>query len=172
MLPITTPRLLLLPPDQPIYEALFAGSAQLGHHLNISVPEVLSEFDIETFRYAFDRFQEDASEAPWWLYLFIHRQDRALAGVGGYKGKPDEQGMVEIGYEIYPNYRLQGLATEAADALIKRAFEHPAVRIVQAHTLAEENPSVRVLKRCGMSFTDAFDSPDDGPIWQWQIRRP
>ena len=105
------------------------------------------------------------------MLLFIHQQDRTLAGLGGYKGPPDPQGMVEIGYQIYEPYRNQGLATEAANGMINRAFEHPDVNLVQAHTLAEENASVRVLKKCGMVFTGAFDDPDDGPIWQWQLPR-
>ncbi|GAB3558573.1 GNAT family N-acetyltransferase [Spirosoma fluminis] len=171
MTPITTPRLTLLCLDLLTYEALFAGPAALSRHLKIKVPNVLSEFGMESFRYTQDKLMHDPTEGPWWLYLFIHRQERALVGIGGYKGKPDEYGMVEIGYEIYESHRNQGLATEAAEGLINRAFEHPEVDTVQAHTLAQENPSVRVLKRCGMKFVDAFEATDDGPIWQWEVSR-
>ncbi|WP_338876676.1 GNAT family N-acetyltransferase [Spirosoma sp. SC4-14] len=172
MLPITTTRLTLLPLDLPTYEALFAGPTELSQHLSIKVPAVLSEFGMDIFRYTHAVLADDASEGPWWLYLFIHRADNALAGVGGYKGKPDSAGMVEIGYEIYPIYRGQGLATETAQALIDHAFEHPNVLIVQAHTLAEMNASVRVLEKCGMRFNDAFDDPNEGPVWQWKVVRP
>ena len=169
---ITTPRLTLLPVDVPICEASFAGMNALSQFLNIELSAVIDlEYGAEPFRYTYDRIKDKPDEAQWCMYLFIHQADRALAGLGGYKGPPDEQGMVEIGYQIYEPYRNQGLATEAADGMINRAFEHPNVTVVQAHTLAEENASVRVLKKCGMGFTGPFDDPEDGPIWQWQIPR-
>lgn len=169
---ITTPRLTLQSTDLPTYEALFAGMDELGRHLNVRVPAVFDpEFGMDPYRYSYDKLRNNPDEIQWWLYLFIHPADRALAGMGGYKGPPDEHGMVEIGYQIYEPYRNRGLVTEAAIGLINRAFEHPDVMIVQGHTLAEENASVRVLKKCGMVFTGAFDDPDDGPIWQWQLPR-
>ncbi|GAB3885400.1 GNAT family N-acetyltransferase [Spirosoma agri] len=171
MSPVRTARLQLVPIDLPIYEALFVGPPELSQHLSIRVPDVLSEFGMDIFDYTRAKLEVDPSEGPWWLYFFIHRADNALIGVGGYKGKPDENGMVEIGYEIYPDYRGQGLATETARGLIDRAFEHPDVTLVKAHTLAEMSASVRVLEKCGMVFNDAFDDPNDGPVWQWQVKR-
>ena len=168
---ITTPHLTLIAPDLLTYGMLFLSPGDLGIHLDVSVPYELSEFGVEPFRYTYDKISDDPSEGPWWLYLFIHRDERALVGVGGYKGKPDEQGVVEIGYEIYENYRGQGLATEAAQGLIDWAFLQPGVKIVQAHTLAEENASVQVLRKCGMTLTDAFTDAEDGSLWQWQLKR-
>ncbi|GAB2569732.1 GNAT family N-acetyltransferase [Spirosoma areae] len=172
MLPtITTPRLTLTPVDLPTYEAIFAGMPELSRHLNLSVPHEFSIFGLEPFQYVYDKLKANPQDLDWWLYLFISPEQQALAGVGGYKGPPDKQGMVEIGYSIYEDFQNQGLATETAQALIEQAFAHPEISLVQAHTLAEENASVRVLKKCGMTFTGEFDDPDDGLIWQWQIRR-
>ena len=56
--------------------------------------------------------------------------------------------------------------------MIDHAFTDPAVTMVDAHTLAENNPSVSVLKRLGMEFTGQVDDPDDGPIWHWRLTRP
>ena len=173
MPPIITPRLLLLPADVQTCEASFAGMDELSQHLNIQLPATIDlGYGAEPFRYTYDKLKSNPGDSIWWmLYLFIHPSDRTLAGMGGYKGPPDEQGMVEIGYQIYEPYRHRGLATEGAQGLISQAFGHPVVQIVQAHTLAEENASVRVLKKCGMVFTGAFDDPDDGPVWQWQLPR-
>lgn len=169
---ITTFRLTLLPIDLSTYEILFAGMDELGSHLNVQVPAVFDpEFGMDPYRYSYDKIKNNPDENPWWLHLFIDPADRVLVGMGGYKGPPDEQGMVEIGYQIYEPYRSQGLATEAANGLINRAFEHSDVNVVQAHTLAEENASVRVLKKCGMAFVQAIEDPDDGAIWQWQLPR-
>lgn len=169
---ITTPRLTILPVDVPTYEAIVAGIDELGKHLNVRVPAVFDpEFGMDPYRYPYNKLRDNPDESSWWLYLFIHPADRMLVGMGSYTGPPDEQGMVEIGYQIYEPYRNRGLAAETAIGLINRAFEHPAVSVVQAHTLAEENTSVRVLKKCGMTFVQAIDDPDDGSLWQWQRHR-
>lgn len=107
----------------------------------------------------------------WWRYLFVHVEDRALIGPGGYKGKADEAGTVEIGYAIVPPYRGRGLATEAARGLIEHAFAHARIKRVDAHTLTERNASTRVLEKAGMKFMGAVKGPGDGEAWHWSLRR-
>jgi RimJ/RimL family protein N-acetyltransferase len=79
--------------------------------------------------------------------------------------------MVEIGYAMAPAYRGKGLATEATQGLIDFAFSNPQIQTIQAHTLAEENESVRVLRKVGMTFVKELNDPEDGDIWQWQLKR-
>jgi [ribosomal protein S5]-alanine N-acetyltransferase len=105
--------------------------------------------------------------AQWWTHLFIHTADRALIGLGGYTGPP-ENGAVEIGYGIAPAYRGRGLATAAAAELIARAGA-AGVHTVQAHTLAHGNPSTGVLTTLGFTRTAEIDS-EDGPIWRWELQ--
>ncbi|WP_461052486.1 GNAT family N-acetyltransferase [Spirosoma arcticum] len=95
----------------------------------------------------------------------------SFSGYGWLQRSTRRAGYSRNRISIYEPYRNQGLATEAANGLINRAFEHPDVNIVQAHTLAEENASVGVLKKCGMAFVQAIEDPDDGAIWQWQLPR-
>ena len=64
-----------------------------------------------------------------------------------------------------------GLATEMAKALIEKAFESDEVSYVQAHTLAVENESRSVLKKCGMTKMEELEDPEDGKIWRWEIRK-
>ena len=95
-----------------------------------------------------------------------------LVGSGGYKGPPTEQGMVEIGYEIAEAYRGRGFATEMAQLLVQKALEAPEVQLVQAHTLAEENASVKVLRKCGFQHVETLSDPDEGDVWRWELKRP
>jgi RimJ/RimL family protein N-acetyltransferase len=53
---------------------------------------------------------------PWtrprfepWGVVTIHKADRVAIGGIGFQGGPDEAGMVEIGYNIVPEY--EGLVT-------------------------------------------------------------
>ena len=107
----------------------------------------------------------------WWApFLFVHRADRAVIGIGGCKGPPDA-GVVEIGYSIAPAYRGRGLATEAARALVEHAFTFAEVREVCAHTLPEPNASNRILTKAGFRFAGEVTHPEDGHIWRWERTR-
>jgi ribosomal-protein-alanine N-acetyltransferase len=96
-----------------------------------------------------------------------HRTDKKLIGACGFKGEPDLEGMVELGYEIASAYRGRGLATEAAQGLLNYAFGHDGVRRVTATTLAEENASTRLLRRLNFTFTGEETDLEDGKIWTW-----
>lgn len=92
-------------------------------------------------------------------------------GNGGFKGEPNESGIVEIGYEIAAEYWNRGLATEAVQGLIDYAFDREEVRAVNAHTLGEANASNRVLQKVGMRFVSDVVHSQLGTIWLWQIDR-
>ena len=76
-----------------------------------------------------------SSEADPWAHGFavVHRQSRSVIGSVGFKGPPDEDGMVEIAYGIVPVFQGQGYATEAAEASIAFAYGSSGVRLVRAH---------------------------------------
>jgi RimJ/RimL family protein N-acetyltransferase len=126
---------------------------------------------IEAITYGYEYLKANPDVAGWWTYLFIHLEDNALIGQGGFTGKANEAGMVEIGYAIVPAYRGRGLATEAAQGLTDYAFSHPHVQTVDAHTLAEPNASTRVLEKLGMVRVGSAPDPDVGEVWHWRIGR-
>ncbi|MHA6760100.1 GNAT family N-acetyltransferase [Streptacidiphilus sp. PAMC 29251] len=90
---------------------------------------------------------------PWGLYVVVHPADGLAVGSVGFHGPPDANGAVEIGYDLVPQARGFGLATEAAQALTRYAFTHPAVRSVLAVTRPDNLPSQRVLLRAGFVRT-------------------
>lgn len=108
----------------------------------------------------------DPTAIGWWSYLFVHAADGVLAGDGGFKGRPDGVGEVEIGYALVPEYRGRGLATEAAAALVRWAFSHPEVTAVKAETLPHGHDSIRVLQKLGMRSAGATDK-----VLRWRLDR-
>ncbi|CAN5563502.1 GNAT family N-acetyltransferase [soil metagenome] len=166
---LETERLKLIVCDLPIIEAFFAGNDALAKQLGVSVHENWTEFGEPAFRWTYERITKPGADIQWWCYLPVHKADNMLIGSCGYKGDPDENGMIEIGYEICADYRNKGLASEAAKALIAHAFTNDKVKYVQAHTLADENASTNVLKKCGMQFVKEVNGPEDGLIWQWVL---
>src|SRR2546423_334815 len=56
----------------------------------------------------------------WGTFLFVLDDPRTLVGLGGYKGGPSNEGMVELGYAIAPAFRGRGLATAAVQRMVAR----------------------------------------------------
>lgn len=170
---IETENLKLVPCELAYFEAILTDQKQLEKMLGVTVFDNWFDFPgvagIEAIRFGYEYLKAHPDALGWWMYLFIHVKDQVLVGQGGYKGTANEAGMVEIGYAIIPAYRCRGLATEAAQSLVDYAFSHPHIEMVDAHTLAEVNPSTRVLEKIGMKNTGSLHDPDDGEIWHWRL---
>jgi ribosomal-protein-alanine N-acetyltransferase len=111
-----------------------------------------------------------ASSPDPWVHGFavVRRADRSIVGSCGFKGPPTPHGVVEIAYSIAPEFQGHGYATQAARALVGFARADHAVRVVRAHTLAEENASTRVLGKCGFRRVGQVEDPEDGVVWRWE----
>ncbi|MCW3462436.1 GNAT family N-acetyltransferase [Chitinophaga nivalis] len=167
---IQTPRLQLLPCTLEHFESLLHGNDTLADLLGINIQEGWTEYP-EMVLVAYDKLRNDPSMLGWFFYLVIHREDKQLIGAGGFKGKPNAAGLVEMGYEIAPGYREKGLGTEMAKGLIRFAFGHSYVQRVIAHTEEEYNASVKILQKAGMRFVGTFKNKENEDLWEWEITR-
>jgi RimJ/RimL family protein N-acetyltransferase len=167
---IETTNLQLIPCELAHIEAIMRDKKELERMLSVTVPDNWPEFP-ESIPHVYELLKSDPSSPEWGYYLFIHAKERALIGEGGYKGKPDEEGMVEIGYAIVPEYRQRGFASEAARGLVGHAFSHPEVNVVQAHTLLDGTASINVLRKLGMKSAGTTNDPDEGEVSRWMMER-
>lgn len=167
---IETERLNLIACNRLHLETLLKGEELLADLLELELAENWLEFP-EATAYALKMLEENPQNLRFGMHFFVHKADNRLIGTGGFKGVPDNDGMVEIGYAVAPGYQNQGLATEAARAMIEYAFSWAAVNVVEAHTLAEQNASTAVLKKCGMKKIAEKEDPEDGPVWHWRVER-
>ncbi|MBP0904077.1 GNAT family N-acetyltransferase [Mariniflexile gromovii] len=167
---IETQNLKLIPCDTEILKSAIQGNEAIAAKLNVIVQNNWTEFGISALQYSLDRLIESEEEKNWWTYFPIYKQDNKLIGSGGYKGKPTIEGTVEIGYEITPDYRNRGIATEMTKGLIQNAFNDSRVKLIIAHTLGFENPSTKVLLKCGFTKTQKINDPNDGVIWKWELK--
>jgi ribosomal-protein-alanine N-acetyltransferase len=99
--------------------------------------------------------EKGPEQLGWWCWYFVLDDrvsgHRVAIGDGGFKGPPDDEGTVEIGYSLLPPYRNRGYTTEAVKALVSWAFQHPQVTRVIAEALPGNLASVRVLLKAGFS---------------------
>lgn len=167
---ITTPRLYLYPCDENLFEAIRMGNATLSTVLSVNVPKKWTHFR-DAFTPAYHHWLANPELRDWWTYLIVSREHQMLIGSCGYKGAPDAEGVVEIGYEIMSTLQNKGLGTEAAGSLITNAFNDPRVTVVRAHTLADENASVKLLKKLHFEQKAKIDDPEEGLLWRWELPR-
>jgi ribosomal-protein-alanine N-acetyltransferase len=121
----------------------------------------------EGIEFTIDKLRERPDQAGWWLHLFFDSTGR-LVGSGGFVGPPDD-GVVEVGYEIAPEFRSHGYATAAARALVAKACSEGGVHTVIAHTLAKTNPSTSVLGKAGFHFVGELPDEEQGTVWRWEL---
>lgn len=85
------------------------------------------------------------------VFALVRREDgRAIGGIG-FHGVPDEEGRVEIGYDLVEGARGQGYATEALRALTEWAFSQDDVRTLLATVDRDNLPSQQVVTRVGFT---------------------
>ncbi len=97
--------------------------------------------------------------SDWSILL---RSGEVVGGIG-FKGVPDENGYVEIGYGIDEPYRRHGYATEATAALVRWALGQPGVQCVQAQIEDGNEISQKVL------LTNGFlrnGRGEEGPLFE------
>jgi ribosomal-protein-alanine N-acetyltransferase len=167
---IVEARLRLLDGTFELLDAAIEDNARLERLLEATVADGWAGFP-EALPGLRNAYRPGELGSLWGAILFVLDRPRTLVGLGGYKGGPSAEGVVEIGYAIAPAFRGRGLATSAARQLVRRAFEDSGVRAVDAHTLGHPNPSTRVLERLGFERIGERDDPEDGPIWHWRIQR-
>lgn len=154
---LRTPQLDLTPSSPILARAELEGTEVFARELAVTVPDDWPPelFDRDALVYFLEWMENgDAWERSWWTYYYyiLCEEPRVVVGVGGFKGPPSSDGVVEIGYSVIPAYQRRGLATEAAAALVEHAFSFQAIDCVTAQTFPNLTPSIGVLRKIGFAL--------------------
>jgi RimJ/RimL family protein N-acetyltransferase len=162
---IRTPRFELVSMSLPFMEALAAHDLDgASHEIGAALPAGMSE-DLEHFlEYRSAQLRDDPSAQPWLGRVIIldHGGGRRAIGSIGFHGPPDDDGRVEVGYRVEPEYRRQGVATEVVRALISWAIREHGVTRFRAATAPDNLASQAVLARFGFHRTGSQMDDLDG----------
>lgn len=110
--------------------------------------------------------EEDPELLAWGHWLVIDKMTGQVIGDAGFKGKPDANQEIEIGYGLLERYWNKGYATETVKGLIEWAFETGKVEKVLAETEKDNIGSMRVLEKAGMRQTKKT-----GEMISWEIKK-
>ena len=113
-----------------------------------------------------EKLKNDPELLGWGVWYATLAENTQIIGDLGFKGKPGEKGIVEVGYGIIPEMQNKGIATEAVNAIVNWGFSSPSVQKVVAECLEDNIPSIKVLEKIGMKKTDTLN----GMIY-WEKKR-
>lgn len=108
------------------------------------------------------RLREAPASAGWHVSAVV--RDNVIVGDAGFKGAPDSDGTVEIGYSTLPDHRRNGYAVAAVRLLTERAARDPAVRLVRAEVEEGNTASVAVMTGAAFVLDGERIDPEDGRL--------
>jgi len=128
--------------------------------------------DRQAMAWAADQLACHPDDTGWYTWVYVSPVINRLLGAGGFSGRPDASGRVEIGYSMLISYREQGLATEGVKALMDWAYQDDSVQEIIARTRSDRNPSHRVLEKSGFEQASQAIDPDEGfEVIHWTHKR-
>lgn len=89
-------------------------------------------------------------------YALVHKGDQRVIGFCGLKFEP-EAGLPDIGYRMLPDYWGQGLATEAALALLEYARDVLHLEKFFGEVVEQNVASINVLEKLGLRHVDTYE---------------
>lgn len=111
----------------------------------------------------------DAPGEAMWLPRLACLASGTVVGTGGFKGPPDSQGVVEIGYSVVQSHWRRGIGTGIAAQLVCEARGDTRVTVVRAHTLRGDQASSGVLRRNGFRLVASLHDPHDGEVDRFEL---
>lgn len=164
--PIHTARLALVSMSIPFMEALAAhdvdrAAAEMGATVPADMPDYMADF----LSYRLAQLAVDPAIRQWLGRAIVITDDagaRHVIGSIGFHGAPDDQGRLEIGYKVEPDYRRRGLAREAARAMFDWASSTHGIHRFVASISPTNEPSLRLAAGFGFSQTGSQMDEIDG----------
>lgn len=107
-----------------------------------------------------EQVTRDPASAEWVVRAAV-TADGTVVGHAGFHGPPDENGMVEVAYNVDPLHRRQGYARAMLRALLAWAGNEPAVRTVRASVSPANAASLATIAGFGfVEVGEQFDEED------------
>lgn len=149
-LELLTERLKLIPCSDESLSTYSTKDYELGLHIGMYLKEL----------------KEDTSVLGWGVWLVIDKQTNKIIGDIGFKGKPNEEKVVEVGYGIIASEQNKGYATEAVKCIIEWAFRSDSVNKIVAECLEDNVASIKVLEKLNMIKTEKINN-----MLYWQLNK-
>jgi len=148
---IVTERLILMPMTLSMIHALLHGRKEVFEAHGISFHKDWPRQDtLDVLEFLKDVMKNAEEASGFDVWMVIRKDGMLVVGDAGFKGAPDENGRIEIGFGLVEEVQKQGYGYEVAQALLDWASRQENVRVIAADSLLYNIGSMKVLTRCGM----------------------
>ncbi|MEI5527220.1 GNAT family N-acetyltransferase [Streptomyces brasiliscabiei] len=123
----------------------------------------------------FQAYEAGVHRPEWGMFVLVRKEDGLAVGAIGYHGVPDEEGRVEVGYDLVEGARGRGYMTEALGALVgwarRRAEERGDVLSLFAVVDKANSPSQGVVSRAGFDqVSEDWGDGEHGEQFAYELR--
>ena len=164
---IYTDRLVLIPYTRKMATEILGGHYQelfdLGISFDAGWPDAA---ELETLPKILKNLELVNEPTGFESWMIIVKLGMKIIGSTGFKGVPNEEGSIDIGYGIISQEQKKGYAIEAATALAGWAFKKTEVKRITARCVIKNTNSARLLNK--MKFIEIFR--DDEMIY-WKLEK-
>ena len=166
--PIPTARFQLVSMSVPFMHALVERDlAAASREIDASVPTDLPDRLDGFLQFRLADLASDPEAQPWLGRAVVATDDDAAArrwviGSVGFHAPPGPDGRVEIGYHVEPEYRRQGVATEAVAAMFDWASREHGITRFRASIAPDNTASLAVAAHFGFRQTGVQLDDVDG----------
>jgi ribosomal-protein-alanine N-acetyltransferase len=171
---LLTERLELVPITLSLVEAVMRGDrAEVERIAEAPLPAAWPGRALieRAFAISLDDLRADPERRLWGDRLMILRHgERRVIGSVIFHGRPDDDGIAEVGYGVEDDSQKLGYATEAVRASLTWALSQPGVRAVHACTFAFNKPSLRVIEKCEMVQVGTREHEVLGELLVYELR--
>ena len=92
------------------------------------------------------------------MWVITLKDSPKLIGTIVYWNIVKEKDEAEVGYELLPQYHGQGIMQEALSKVIEFGFETVGLKTIVADPKAINEPSVKLLEKCGFVKKDVIEN--------------
>ena len=171
-------------PQDDVSEAMIATPRLELHHICVDdllslfdSPKDVSIYDGKSFtnphrilmdesgplRWRVPQVKSNPSVNKWFVRWMVEKETREIVGSISFHGPPDEQGMMEIGLGVHPDFQRRGYATEALTGMWSWVIDQPSVELLRYTVAPDNEASVAVIKKFGFECVGQQIDPEDGP---------
>lgn len=142
-----------------VIDALANGDLNSANDLSTYTlpPYLVGTECIGVWKFRSDQIKVDPEDALWVTRLVVDSETGTVVGRAGYHGRPDKNGMVEVGYAIDTLHRRRGHARAAFKILLDMAKVDPEIKVIRA--------SVRPDNLASRGLTDQYGLHKVGEQW-------
>ena len=163
---ITTQNLIIIPlsKEQLVNYTYSDFSLEKSLQVNL-VPRILSDYLTNVIKSRVLPHLDDTTKNPLFrtFWTIIYKRDNVMVADICFKGEPNEQGEIEIGYGTYTNFEGKGFMTEAVGGMITWAFEQPKVTSIIAQTDPLNIASQKILQKNNFH---RFNQTPENILWR------